>query len=403
MTLPELPRLTVLSLFTGTGGLDCGLEAAGLETVGCVELNELCRRSLEENRPGWKLLDCADVLQAATELRPRDLGLGSGALDVIAGGPPCQPFSVAGQWTSSGRRGMDDERAQTVVAMLDLVEAFLPRVLLIENVAGFLRGKISAQPFVEGRLNKINKRHGTSYQLQAEIVDAADYGVPQHRRRVIAVATRDGSAFALPAPTHAMERMTAWDAMGDLCEAVVPSGSGGWSDLLPSIPEGSNYQYLTARGGGSELFGYRTRYWSFLLKLARDKPAWTLPASPGPSTGPFHWDNRPLSVRERLRLQSFPDDWQPVGRFGEQVKQVGNATPPLLGEVIARALVGQVLVPGAQYPAAPALLRPRLDSAPQAVPPVPVPARFSAMVGEKPAHLGVGKGPAPRQTEGNEA
>ncbi|WP_406037352.1 DNA cytosine methyltransferase [Micromonospora sp. NBC_00898] len=397
MNFPDLPRMTVLSVFTGTGGLDCGLEVAGLETVGCIELDHLCRRSIEENRPNWKLLDSADVLVAAKTLRPADVGLARRELDVLAGGPPCQPFSVAGQWTSSGRRGMDDDRARTVAAMLDLVEVFLPRTVVIENVAGFLRGKISALPFVENRLDEINELHGTAYRLHAQIVDAADYGVPQHRRRVIAVATREGVPFALPKPTFAEHPITAWDAIGDLKEATVPACKGGWTDLLPSIPEGGNYQYLTARGGGSELFGYRTRYWSFLLKLAKDKPSWTLPASPGPSTGPFHWANRPLSARERMRLQSFPDDWQPVGSYGEQVKQIGNATPPLLGEVIGRALVSQVLAPGVTYPRDATLLRPRLGAIPAAVPPAPIPPRFELMVGQKTAHLGTGKGPAPRQ------
>ncbi|MFV2122942.1 DNA cytosine methyltransferase [Micromonospora sp. LOL_013] len=386
-----------MSLFTGTGGLDCGFEAAGLETVGCVEVDRLCRRSLEENRPSWKLLNPADVLLAAEFLRPSDLGLTQGELDVLAGGPPCQPFSVAGQWTSSGRRGMDDERARTVVAMLDLVETFLPRAVVIENVAGFLRGAVSALPFIENRIGRINRLHRTNYQLHARVVDAADYGVPQHRRRVIAVATREGVPFVMPEPTFTERRITSWDAIGDLNEAVLPECKGGWTDLLPSIPEGANYQYLTARGGGSELFGYRTRYWSFLLKLAKNLPSWTLPASPGPSTGPFHWCNRPLSVREQMRLQSFPDDWHPVGSYREQVRQIGNATPPLLGEIIGRALISQVLVPGATYTRDATLLRPRLDAIPMAVPPVPIPPHFEAMIGEKPAHLGTGRGPAPRR------
>ncbi len=283
---------------------------------------------------------------------------------------------------------MDNDPARTVLAMLDLVEAFLPRAVVIENVAGFLRGKISALPFIENRLDKINELNGTAYRLHAEIVDAADFGVPQRRRRVIAVATREGVPFVMPKPSFADSPMTAWDAIGDLKEATVPTCKGGWTDLLPSIPEGGNYQYLTARGGGSELFGYRTRYWSFLLKLAKDKPSWTLPASPGPSTGPFHWKNRPLSIRERMRLQSFPDDWRPVGSYGEQVKQIGNATPPLLGEVIGRALVSQVLARGTAYPRGATLLRPRLGAIPPAVPPAPIPSRFEEMVEEKTAHRG---------------
>lgn len=115
----------VLSLFAGAGGLDLGLEAAGLETIGCIERDEDCRRTLEANRPAWKLLDRADVIEAAATLKPADLGLRRRELDVLAAGPPCQPFSTAGQWTSTGRRGMSDQRADTIVAMLELLERFL--------------------------------------------------------------------------------------------------------------------------------------------------------------------------------------------------------------------------------------------------------------------------------------
>src|SRR6266511_2591615 len=356
---------SVLSLFTGAGGLDCGLEAAGLETIACIEDDSACARTLEENRPSWKLLDCSDVVEAAKTLTPEDVGLGCGELAVLAGGPPCQPFSMAGQWVHSGRRGMDDSRALTVFAMLDLVAAFLPRVVLIENVAGFLRGTVSALPFIQERLREINRRHHVRYELQAEVVDAAAYGVPQHRQRVIGVATRDRLPFRMPPATHTEHPTTAWDAIGDLRENDVPQPGGGWTDLLACVPEGGNYQYLTARGGGEELFGYRTRYWSFLLKLAKDRPSWTLPANPGPATGPFHWDNRPLSARERMRLQSFPDDWHVVGKPRERTRQIGNATPPLLPEVVGRALVEQILAPGYGYQNPAVLLRGRAEGCAQ--------------------------------------
>ena len=133
-----------------------------------------------------------------------------------------------------------------------------------------------------------------------------------------------------PSANPCREALTAWDALADLPNVPGLRLPGSWAELLPSIPEGGNYLYLTARGGGTELFGWRSRYWSFLLKLARDRPSWTLPASPGPSTGPFHWDNRPLTVRERLRLQGFPDDWQLCGSAHQQIKMSGNATPPPL-------------------------------------------------------------------------
>ena len=230
------------------------------------------------------------------------------------------------------------------------------------------------------------------------VVDATDYGVPQHRRRAIVVASRDGRELSLPTPTHRDKPIRAWDAIGDLSEpSEDPMPLGTWArNLLPSVPEGGNYQWLTARGGGEELFGYRTRYWSFLLKLARDRPSWTLSASGGPSTGPFHWNNRQLTVRERLRLQSFPDSWHLVGSTCAQVRMAGNATPPLLAEVIGRALVCQLLDQHIEFSAAPGLLRRRRTRVPPPVDPKPVPARWRFLVGKKRAHPGAGLGPSPR-------
>jgi DNA (cytosine-5)-methyltransferase 1 len=192
--------------------------------------------------------------------------------------------------------------------------------------------------------------------------------------------------------------MRAWDAIGDLPDPgsdVLPLGTWA-SDLLPSIPEGGNYQWLTAKGGGDEVFGYRTRYWSFLLKLAKDRPSWTLSASGGPSTGPFHWNNRQLTVRERLRLQSFPDDWKLSGSVRSQVRMAGNATPPLLAEIIGRAIAQQILHPGTTLDQRTSPSLPRKRTVPAAVDPVPVPKRLQYLIGKKKAHPGAGFGPSPR-------
>ena len=99
--------------------------------------------------------------------------------------------------------------------------------------------------------------------------------------------------------------------------------------MLRSIPEGANYLYHTPKGAGERVFGYRRRYWSFLLKLAKDRPSWTIPAQPAQNAGPFHWDNRRLSEKEMLRLQSSPSKWHLAGGREERVRQIGNATPPL--------------------------------------------------------------------------
>ncbi|SFR11755.1 DNA (cytosine-5)-methyltransferase 1 [Lentzea waywayandensis] len=390
-------RGSVLSLFTGAGGLDLGLEAAGFDTVACLELDKTCRDTLRKNRKTWTQLPTNDVTVAAKELKPEHLDLEVGELDVIAGGPPCQPFSMAAQWANTGRRGMEDDRAKTVIAMLDLVESFLPKALFIENVAGFLRGEISAAPFITERLTEINKKHGTAYRLDPRVVDASHYGVPQRRNRVIAVAVKDGLPFKWPDPEYRDKPMTAWDAIGHLRQTKLPANQGTWTELLASIPEGGNYLHLTARGEGEELFGYRTRYWSFLLKLAKDQPAWTLPASPGPSTGPFHWNNRPLTALECLLLQTFPRDWKLEGKHRQQIKQAGNATPPLLAEVVGRALYTHLH--GEPYDTGELVYLPKKSdrTPPKPVPPKPIPARFREMVGDKDAHPGEGMGPSPRE------
>lgn len=392
MTYSAVPSPKVLSVFAGAGGLDLGLEAAGYSTVGYIELDSTARDTLAKNRSDWLRLPFDDVRQAANSLKPEALGLKSGQLDMVAGGPPCQPFSTAAQWAKNGRSGMRDPRAHAVTAMLELVESFLPKVVLIENVIGFAKGSGSALSEIENRIDHINHKHKTTYAITWSSVDSADYGVPQHRTRVIIVIARDGRVFQLPSPSGA-RYVTTWDAIGHLRPSPLPSIKGRWTELLPCIPEGNNYQWLTSRGGGEEIFGYRTRYWSFLLKLAKDRPAWTISATPGPSTGPFHWDNRPLSVHELLRLQSFPDDWALMGRHYEQVRLVGNATPPLLAEVIGRAILEQLLGRPSEGTHLNLTIAYSAEPPPTPAPPEPVPESFRSLVGPKPAHAGEGLGP----------
>lgn len=394
--------LRVLSLFSGAGGMDLGLEQAGFEPIASLELDAKARETLRLNRPDWPIWEDGDVIAAAETLQPSYFGLAPGELDLIAGGPPCQPFSAAGQWAAGGRLGMNDERADTVHALLDLFERFQPKMVLLENVQGFLAGKNSALPEIERRVTEVNEIYGLNYMLQWQVINAADFGVPQNRKRAITVIHAEDTEWTWPDLTHESEPITAWDALHDLEEdpSSLPVLQGKWSHLLASIPEGYNYQWLTSEGGGEEIFGYRTRYWNFLLKLAKDRPSWTLPALPGPSAGPFHWDNRPLSIRERMRLQSFPDDWVLAGGFRDQVKLVGNATPPLLAELLGRRAAASLL---GKHPAASrgevSLLRTPASVQPKPGPVRPIPDEYKTLVGPRAPHAGTGKGPAPRLVE----
>lgn len=387
-----------LSAFSGAGGLDLGLEAAGFEIVGCIERDSLARQTLKANRPNWPLLDPPDIRELAPKLHPGALGLQAGSLDLLAGGPPCQPFSKAAQWTYHSRAGWSDERSRAIDAFLDLIQVLRPKAILIENVIGFVKGKTSAIPYLEHFFHELEEREGGSYSLDWRVVDAADYGVPQHRKRALVIGLRDREVFHWPEATHANRPVRAWDAVADIetdGTDLIPEPSGKWVDLLPSIPEGHNYQWHTDRGGGRPLFGYRTRFWSFLLKLAKDCPSWTLPAQPGPSTGPFHWDNRPLTVREMLRLQSFPESWVIKGNYRQQVKQVGNATPALLGEVFGRAIATQVSE--AYFSEPPKLEIPRKPTVPPPAPTRLVPEKYRDLEGDHRPHPGPGLGPNPRK------
>jgi DNA (cytosine-5)-methyltransferase 1 len=397
--MPAEAPPTVLSGFSGVGGLDLGLEAAGFTHVGCIEMDEVARRSLKANRDDrWPVLDAGDILDVAETLRPTDVGLRRRGLTLLAGAPPCQPFSKAAQWSRTSRIGLDDERSDCLHGFLDLAETFLPKAILLENVTGFAQGAIAALPEIERSLAQINARWGTHYRPESRVIDAASFGVPQRRRRAIIVALRDGGRFFWPTPTHDSAPMRAWDAIGRLPVADPPVAVGKWADLLPSIPEGENYLWHTSRGGGRPLFGYRTRYWSFLLKLAKDLPAWTLPAQPGPSTGPFHWDNRPLAVEELLRLQSLPADWAVDGNYRDKVRQVGNATPALLAEVVGRAILSTVQVP---HPSGSLRLAiPRLTRVPKRTSPEKVSPAYRSLEGNHPDHPGAGLGPKARSRNG---
>lgn len=383
----------VVSVFSGIGGLDLGLEMAGFTTIACIERDKLARKTLIANRPSWYLTDPGDIELISDKLRPQSFGLVSEELDLLAGANPCQPFSKAAQWSNSGKNGLADSRSDCIHSFLSLFESFLPKVLLIENVPGFVSGRTSAVPVLLETLNTVKRKKRVNYKLFVQTLNCIDYGVPQRRERAIVIAIRDEVTFNWPIETHASNPLRAWDAIGGMNECQAPLPTGFWADLLPSIPEGMNYIWHTEKGGGRSLFSYRSRYWTFLLKLAKTQPSWTISAQPGPSTGPFHWNNRPLSVRELLRLQTFPATWIVRGNYRQQLKQIGNATPPLLAEVLGRA-IGQEIF-GLTYENKPKLLISRKRGVPPASETKPVPKKYRFLERKYEAHPGTGKGPRP--------
>ncbi len=393
--------LSLISVYTGAGGLDLGFEAAGFSTKIAVEMDRNARVTLSHNRPNWVQPEEGDALKLSGDDLLELAGLKRREVDALIGGPPCQPFSKSAFWAAGSTRRLDDPRARTLSAMLDFAEAMLPRVLVIENVRGIAyREKDEAMKLVETRLAEINKRHSTSYETVVTYLQATEFGVPQIRERAFLVSFRDGQRFEAPTPIAGEGRKcvvaTAWDAIGGMelsdAQGEQLAARGKWADLLSSIPEGQNYLWHTERGGGLPLFGWRTRYWSFLLKLAKDRPAWTIQAEPGPATGPFHWDSRLLSIEEMARLQSFPRGYEFAGDYRAARRQIGNAVPPALAEAVARRVAAKLR--GVRYtPDLTLAVKPR-GRTPGPVTPQQVPESFRALIGDHAPHPGTGKGPA---------
>lgn len=399
----------LVSLYTGAGGLDYGFEAAGFEVAAAVENDPDCCQTIRANRR-WKVF-CKDIENVSNEELLSGANIKVGQVPLIIGGPPCQPFSKSGYWVNGDSRRLDDPRARTLHEFMRCVEGLLPHAFMLENVHGIsYTGKEEGFLLIERMARAINRRHGTKYALAWRVLNAADYGVPQGRTRFFLVANRGGQFFEFPPPSHEhtdastelqttthdegrMESVTAWDAIGRLemnCEDEDLAVRGRWADLLASIPEGENYLWHTNRKGGLPLFGWRTRFWTFLLKLAKNRPSWTIQAQPGPAIGPFHWKNRRLSIREMSRLQTFPDGLVFVGSRSSIQRQIGNAVPSLLGEVLAREIARQFF--GASISIHPKL---RIELNRPIPPPEPVaevPEKFLPLLGHHPDHPGEGKG-----------
>ncbi|MFZ4738274.1 MAG: DNA cytosine methyltransferase [Bradymonadia bacterium] len=404
-----MTKPSVISLFTGAGGLDLGLHAAGLRTAVAVEMDKRCCETLRANVSrgySWEVIERpVEVVTSAEILAAARLVVGQA--DLLVGGPPCQPFSKSGFWASGDSGRLNDARANTLHEYLRVLEDTLPKAFILENVAGLnFSGKEEGYRLILDEIERINSRKGTSYRVSSKVLNAAWFGVPQTRERIILVGSREGERFTFPdANFHADDDenlrlggrstyRTAWDALGDL---AIPDNldelkvRGRWAALLPSIPEGSNYLHHTERGAGLPLFGWRRRYWSFLLKLAKNRPSWTLTAQPGPAIGPFHWTSRRLSSRELARLQTMPDGYVVVGSLADAQRQIGNAVPSLLGEVLGREVSRQLL--SKRVPSGlPTLLPPAREDVPPPEATTFVPAAYRTMAGFHEAHPGTGRG-----------
>lgn len=344
--LPAI-RPTVLDLFSGCGGLSYGFEKAGFEIVAGVDNWGDALLTFERNHKGAK-----GLLVNLGDFNPKDIDEQIGRkIDIVIGGPPCQGFSI------SGKRNPDDPRNKLYRGFVKTVAYFKPKAFVLENVPnlvsmekGIIKDSIIAE-FEE-----------LGYTVKYKVLLASNYGVPQNRRRVVFVGLKN-KEFIFPEPT--VEKcVTSKEALSDLPENTVLDG-----ESYKCLPK-SEYQKLM-RNGSRGIFNHKatvhTDQTKKIISLVpdggnyKDLPkelqntrkvniAWTRINSQKPSmtidTGHnhhFHYEyNRVPTARESARLQSFPDSFIFCGGKTSQLKQIGNAVPPLLAENIAKALRSQL-------------------------------------------------------------
>lgn len=345
-------RPTAVSLFSGCGGLDLGIHRAGFDFAFANDLDPLAAESHRANFPHVPFFE-GSVAEITPELLASvsDGRAVAGRVHLLVGGPPCPPFSKSRFYRKDKPRGLlDPIGLETITGYLSVLAILEPTAFLLENVPGLAYGvHRDALDHIVQSAAKLG------YSVRWKVLNAADYGVPQIRQRVFLVGVRDGS-FDWPLATHAEDpadglfslRLARWRTAGaaisDLDNEENAGDDGHFAGgkhhhLLKLVPPGQNYLHFTAERGHQEpMFRWRSRYWSFLLKLSPDMPSWTIQAKRSNNMGPFHWRNRILRISEIKRLQTFPDDWVLAGKVEQQWRQVGNAVPPLLAESLGSAL-----------------------------------------------------------------
>ena len=307
----NMQSLTTLELCAGAGGQALGLEQAGIDHAGLIEIDKHACATLRRNRPRWNVIE-------------QDLNLFTDAsafrgVDIVSGGLPCPPFSRAG-----GQLGEKDERNLFPVA-INIVDQIRPRAILIENVRGFLDAVfLDYRTYIAGTLKKLG------YTTDWRLLNASDFGVPQLRPRVVFIAVQSPYAehFCWPEPIQAPAQ-TVGDVLFDLISSRGWRGAKSWkaraSEIAPTIVGGSK------KHGGPDLGPTRSkRAWAALGVDAHgvvdEAPARDFVGMPR------------LTVPMVARLQGFPDDWTFEGRKTNAYRQVGNAFPPPVAHAVALQL-----------------------------------------------------------------
>ena len=348
-TTPATP-IRALSFFSGALGLDLGMERAGIHPALYCENDRKCRMTIHSMRPDAALIgdinryDAAQILEMA--------GLEPGTVDVMFGGPPCQAFSTAG-----ARRAFDDDRGNVFLRYLALVAEIQPTYVVVENVRGLLSTPFplvdGGKPERGGAFQLVLKRLAEAgYEVSFNLYNAANFGAPQIRERVVLIGKRGGGRVPYLTPTHAPAGecgLPPWrtfrDAVDDLDGTALRHTEFPEKRLryFRMLKEGECWKNLPdemqreAMGKAYALSGGKT---GFYRRIRFDRPCPTLVTSPTmPATDLCHpTENRPLSIEEYRRVQGFPDDWRICGDITDIYKQIGNAVPVALGEAIGRAL-----------------------------------------------------------------
>jgi len=355
-------KIPVISLFSGAMGLDLGLEKAGFRTVLAVECDAQAVETIRLNRPNLPVLHrkiedltVEEILKAAR--------LKVGGDFVVSGGPSCQAFSTAGQ-----RRSFNDPRGSLFAHYVRVVREAKPKFFVMENVKGLLSAAVKHRPLNRrgagfSRLRP-EEELGSAFRVVVEtlkqlgyhtifdVLNSADFGVPQTRERLIFIGSRDGKPIRMPLPTHAKEASEgrrSWvsvrEAIGHLRERR-PEGLPLYrlhKRYLKLIPPGGNWKDLP-RALQHHALGKAYRSWGgrsgFYRRLDWDKPSPALTTVPtSKATMLCHPTRlRPLSLKEYARIQQFPDRWRFGGTVTSQYRQIGNAVPVGLGAAIGKAV-----------------------------------------------------------------
>lgn len=357
------PDLPVISLFSGAMGLDLGLEAAGMRVAVAVECNPIAVATIRANRPGLPVIDrkiedvtTAEILEKAG-LKPEEAF-------AVVGGPSCQAFSTAG-----ARSSLSDPRGTLFQHFARVVREAQPHFFVMENVRGLLSAAVKHRSLKERgpgyptlepdeELGSALKTVASTlrelgYYTVFDILNAADFGVPQARERLVFLGTRFGERIAMPVATHdqgGRGGLPKWKTLRSALEGL-EDPSPEFTKLCPSkakylamVPEGGNWRALP-EGLKSEALGRAFVSWGgrsgFFRRLSFDRPSPALTTRPdSKATSLCHpTELRPLSIREYARIQQFPDDWTFAGSVRQKYEQVGNAVPLGLGEAIGQALV----------------------------------------------------------------